>query len=232
MQNKDNTCLTIEYIINNYGRMVDSICKRMIQNLDTAEDATQEVWIEVYKSLKSFRGESKITTWLYTITSRVVMRLAREERQYSTRFLSNYFHGDDIIIPEYKDFDENLWVREMCDKCLTGTLHCLSNEARLAYILRDINMVPYSEIAEILEMDETAVRKIISRSRKKLQNFLNDECILKNVNSKCKCRMSKWVKKINLQEEYKKLEKTVNKVSFYQASEIILPKKNYWLKGV
>lgn len=210
----NNNCLTIEFLIENYGGMVASICKRMIQNKETAEDAAQDVWLEVDKSLSSFRSESKISTWLYSIASRVVLKRAKEERQYSIRFLSNYFHGDDIEVPDHVDFDKKLWVREMCDKCLTGTLHCLSNESRLAYILRDINLIPYSEIAEILELEEAAVRKMISRSRSKLRSFLNDECILKKDDSKCKCRMSKRVKEVNLQEEYKKLAKTVSKISF------------------
>ena len=210
----NNNCLTIEFLIENYGGMVASICKRMIQNKETAEDAAQDVWLEVDKSLSSFRSESKISTWLYSIASRVVLKRAKEERQYSIRFLSNYFHGDDIEVPDHVDFDKKLWVREMCDKCLTGTLHCLSNESRLAYILRDINLIPYSEIAEILELEEAAVRKMISRSRSKLRSFLNDECILKKDDSKCKCRVSKRVKEVNLQEEYKKLAKTVSKISF------------------
>lgn len=199
MQAENSSNMTIEYIVENYGSMVASICRRMIQNKEAAKDAVQEVWLEVAKSLKSFRGESKISTWLYTITSRVVIRLAKEEHQYSTRFLSSYYHGDDIEAPEYEGFDKQLWVWEMCDKCLTGTLHCLDNESRLAYILRDITSISYGEIAEILMRDEVGVRKMISRSRNKLRNFLNDECILKNAHSKCKCRMSKWVKEVNLQ---------------------------------
>lgn len=183
--------MTIEYIIENYKSMIDSICRRMIQNRETAEDAVQEVWVEVTKTLKTFRGESKISTWLYSITSRVLMKQSKAEHQYSTHFLSGYYHVDDIEVPEYEDLDEKLWVREMCDKCLTGTLHCLDNESRLAYILRDIVMIPYAEIAEILDKNEASVRKMISRSRNKLRNFLNDECILKNPESKCKCRMSK-----------------------------------------
>mgnify|MGYP000958299349 FL=1 len=226
MENVINNSLTIEYIIENYGKMVSAICKRMIQNKDNVEDATQEVWLEVSKSLKNFRGESKITTWLYTIASRVVMKMAKEEHKYSLHFLSSYYHGDDIEAPDYDDFDKQLWVREMCDKCLTGTLHCLDNESRMAYILRDINMVPYADIAEILERDEAGVRKMVSRSRNKLRNFLNDECILKNPNAKCKCRMSKWVKEVHLQEEYQKLSQTVNKINLYRASEIILTKNN------
>jgi RNA polymerase sigma factor (sigma-70 family) len=232
VESENNSSITIEYIIENYGGMIASICRRMIQNRETAEDALQEVWIEVNKSLKTFRGESKVTTWLYTIASRVVMRLARDEHKYSTRFLSSYFHGDDIALPEHEDFDKQLWVREMCDKCLTGTLHCLDNESRLAYILRDINLVPYAEIAEILERDEAGVRKMISRSRNKLRNFLNDECILKNPDSKCKCRMGKWVKEVHLQEEYHKLRQVVNKINFYRASEITLMQKNYLLNEV
>lgn len=232
MENQNNDSITIEYIIENYGRMVASICRRMIQNRETAEDAVQEVWLEVHKSLKTFRGESKVTTWLYTITSRVVMKLAKDERRYSTRFLSSYFHGDDAAVSENEDFDKQLWVREMCDKCLTGTLHCLDNESRLAYILRDINLVAYAEIAEILGRDEAGVRKMVSRSRNKLRNFLNDECILKNPNSKCKCRMSKWVKEVHLQEEYQKLRQAVNKINFYRASEIILLQKDYLLNEI
>lgn len=232
MQAEKCNDITIEYIVENYGKMVASICRRMIQDKQTAEDAVQEVWVEVVKSLDSFRNESKISTWLYTIASRVVMRIAENERHYSTRFLSSYYHGEDIEIPQYDDFDKRLWVSEMCDKCLTGTLHCLDNESRLAYILRDITMVSYREIAEILGVDEVGVRKMISRSRSKLRNFLNDECILKNTNSKCKCRMSKWVKEVRLQEEYKKLQETVNKINFYKASEMILPQKNYWLSNI
>lgn len=229
MQNENYTDLTIEYIIENYSRMVTSICRRMIQNEETAKDALQEVWLEIVKSLKSFRNESKITTWLYSIASRVVFRLAKEERQYSTRFLSNYYHGEDLIAPEYEGFDKRFWVWDMCDKCLTGTLHCLDNESRMAYILRDITMLSYGDIANILERDEAAVRKIISRSRNKLRNFLNDECILKNADSKCKCRMSKWVKEVHLQDEYKKLQETVNRINIYKASDVILPRKKDWL---
>ena len=226
MQNENDSDITIEYIIENYGSIVTSICRRMIQNKERAEDAAQEVWLEVAKNLKTFRGDSKVTTWLYTITSRVVMKLAKEEHHYSTCFLSNYYHGDDIEVPVYENFDKKVWVREMCDKCLTGTLHCLDNASRLAYILRDIALVSYAEIAEILERNEAGVRKMISRSRHKLRNFLNDECILKNPDSKCKCRMSKEVKEVHLQEEYQKIRQTVNKINFYRASEIILLQKN------
>lgn len=232
MDSNKNDAITIEYIVANYGRMVTSICSRMIQDEEASKDAVQEVWLELVKSLQYFRNESKVSTWLYTIASRVVMRLASKERQYSTRFLRGFFHGEDVEVPDYEYFDKQLWVREMCDKCLTGILHCLDNEARLAYILRDISMLSYQEISEVLEKDERAVRQMISRSRRKLRNFLNDECVFCNPNASCKCKMSKWVQEVSLPDEYKKLKEIANRINLYKASEKILPQKNYWLNKI
>ncbi len=58
-------------IAHQYGRLVSSVCRRMIMDEETARDAAKQVWAEVTKSFPSFRGESKISTWIYTITRRV-----------------------------------------------------------------------------------------------------------------------------------------------------------------
>lgn len=208
--------------------MVSSLCRRMIQDADLAQDAAQQVWLEVIKSLRGFRGEAKISTWIYRVAYRVILDFARNERQYSTRFLRGYFHGDDRELPQGEDFDKEIWVREMCDKCLTGMLHCLDNEARLTYILRDIVQLTYGEIAQIQEKYEQTVRQMVSRTRRKLRNFLKDECSLANPNGTCHCRMKKWVEQINLPQEYEKLRAISRSVNLFLESEAILPLKNYW----
>lgn len=215
-------------IIQNYGPMVTSICRRMIRNEETAKDAAQEVWLEIQKRLDSFRGESKLSTWIYTIAYHVIIHHAKAERVYNTRFLADYFHGPEQEYVSTDNPDKNLWVRLMCDKCLTGILHCLDNKSRLVYIFRDIAELDYSEIAQILEIDENNVRKIVSRSRAKLNKFLNNECALNNPDGSCNCRMKRWVTQINLHEEYQKLYKTLRNVSTFKASEKILPTANYW----
>lgn len=220
----------LEEIIYDYGLMVSSICRRMIQDPVVAEDAAQEVWLAVMKSLPTFRGQSKVSTWIYAITSRVVMNFARKERQYSTRFLRDYFHGETRPLPQASNFDKGLWVKEMCDKCLTGMLHCLDNDSRLAYILRDMAQLQYDEIAHILNKDEQTVRQTISRSRRKLRNFLKDECTLFNPGGSCRCRMKRWVQEVELPQEYQKLRETVHTVNILRESETILPGKNFWQK--
>lgn len=213
-----------------YGKMVSAICRKMLQNNETANDAAQEVWLEVVKSYATFDSRSKISTWIYTITYRVVMRYAANERLYSTRFLKTYFHGEDREPPVDIDYDHKIWVKEMCDKCLTGVLHCLDNEARIAYIFRDIAQVSYPEIAEIIDKEELTVRQIISRSRRKLKNFLNNECQLYNPKGSCQCRMRKMALKVNLPAEYEKIRTSVNQINFFRKSEQIMPGKNYWEK--
>ncbi|NPV91787.1 MAG: sigma-70 family RNA polymerase sigma factor [Firmicutes bacterium] len=222
----------IEEVVSTYRGLVSSICRRMIQNPEAVKDAEQEVWLEVVRSYPSFRGESRVSTWVYTITSRVVMDYARKERLHTSRFLRDYFHAGEAELLSYPDFDQKIWVKEMCDKCLTGVLRCLDQESRLAYVFRDIAQLPYGEISEVLGREEAAVRKIVSRARRKLQGFLKDECVLNNPSARCRCRMNRWVTQVNLPEEYERLKKTVYRLNFYRASEMVLPRKEFWEKFI
>jgi len=225
-QNHLNLCA--DDIVDDYGTMVSSICRRMIRNEEVAKDAAQEAWAEILKGLPTFRGDAKISTWIYTVTYHTVMRYSQREKTYSTRFLRNYFHGDQREVPCHIDYDRNIWIKEMCDKCLTGILHCLDGEARMAYLFRDMVQLSYEDIAKILEKDPSAVRKNVSRCRKKLRNFLNDECVLFNPNGKCQCRMKSLVTGIELPQEYIKLRKFVNRANLYLEAHRVLPQKNYW----
>lgn len=217
-----------EDIISTYGSLVSSLCRRMIQDDETARDAAQEVWLEAIKSLPTFQGKSKLSTWLYAIAHRVILNHARNERLYSPSFLKSYFHGETLEVPVEPDFDHNIWVRQMCDKCLTGILHCLDNDTRLTFILRDIAQLSYQEIAGITGQREDIVRQTISRTRQKLRRFLNDECALFNPHGNCRCRMKSHVTGINLPQEYEKLRQTVHRVNLFRESDEVLPKKNYW----
>ncbi len=133
---KLRNAFSLDDIAHTYGRMVSSICRRMIFDEDIAKDAAQQVWVEIVKSYPSFRGESKISTWIYTITRRVALDHARNERLYSAKFIREYSERPEFELPDSTDLDKALWVKEMCDKCLTGMLHCFDNETRLACVLR------------------------------------------------------------------------------------------------
>ncbi|WP_432409407.1 RNA polymerase sigma factor [Wukongibacter sp. M2B1] len=222
--------ILLNEIVREYGKMVSGICRRMIQDQDLAEDVAQEVWIQIIKSIDSFEEKSKLSTWIYTICYRVIKKYCKKERVYTTVFLSSYYRQGELEIPENIDYDQSIWIKEMCNKCITGILHCLDNESRLIYLFRDVVQLEYGEISVIFNKKEVAIRKLISRVRKKLKNFLEDECILFNPHGKCNCRMKRLVKDIKLEEEYTKIREIAKTVNFFVESEEILPCKNFWEK--
>ncbi len=219
---------TLDSIASDYGRMVSSICRRMITDEETARDAAQQVWIEITKSFPSFRGESKISTWIYTITRRIAADFAVHEKTHSMRFVREYFDGDGIDPPAGVDLDKAIWVRQTCDRCVTAMLHCVDNETRLAHIFRDVAELGYAEIAEILRREEASVRQMVTRSRKRINSFLSDKCTIYNPRGDCRCRIKKHVDEVDLAAEYEKIGEMVRRVNFYKKSEMLLPAKNYW----
>jgi RNA polymerase sigma-70 factor (ECF subfamily) len=222
--------ISIESLVTDYGKMVSGVCRHMMQDPDLAQDASQQIWLEIIKALPGFGGEAKISTWIYSITRRVVLDFARGERLHSTRYLRGYFRGDALPIPQQQDFNKDLWVREMCDKCLTGMLHCLDNESRLIFTFRDVVGLDYPELAKIFGKNEQVIRQTVSRTRRKLRNFLKDECVLFNPHGSCHCRMKKHVEEINLPQEYEKIRSVTRSINIFHDSEKVLPGKNYWLK--
>lgn len=228
METSVNHNFPLDTIAREYGRMVSSICRRMITDEETARDAAQQAWTEIVKSFPSFRSESKISPWIYTITRRIAADFARNEKTYSMRFVRDYFNSDDIDPPAHTDLDKAIWVKQTCDRCVTAMLHCVDNETRLAHIFRDVAELEYAEIAGILEKDLAAVRQMVRRSRKRINSFLSERCTTYNPTGDCRCRIRKHVTEVNLAVEYEKFSNMVRRLNFYKKSEMIPPGKNYW----
>ncbi len=218
-------------VVQQYGRLVSSICWRMTQDRDAAREAAQEVWIAVLESLPSYRGESSLATWIYTIARRVVGRYAQARTTYSVRFLSAYYEADgEIAPPDTPDLDHDLWVREMCDLCLSGMLQCLDTDARLAYLLREVAELDYDEVALVLEVEPDAARQMVSRARRKLNRFMSGHCALANPTGPCRCRMRRRVESIDLPAEYTAVRRTMHQARVMRESEHVLPPKDFWLE--
>ena len=155
----------LKEIVEQYGVMVSSIAHRMIQNKEIAKEAAQEVWYEIIKSIDSFNGESGLSTWIYTICKRTILRYARNERIATMNELRE-FRELPAIDYNGQDRDEQEWIKACCDWCLTAQNHCLTNDARLIFIFKINLNLPYKQISEIMGMTEESVRQI-SRSEER-----------------------------------------------------------------
>ena len=218
-------------IVKQYGTLVASISHRMIQNKEVAKEAVQEAWYEIIKSIESFNGESELSTWIYTICKRTILRYARNERTATMSELRAFRNLSEI---EYSDTDKNErdWIKERCDWCLTAQNHCLNNDARMIFTFRITLGLPYKQISKIMEMTEENIRQISSRSVSRITSFMNDTCPLYNPQGTCKCRICKQVTSLDLEKEYTSLQKIIRLVDIYQKLEKELPRKNYWKKFI
>jgi RNA polymerase sigma-70 factor (ECF subfamily) len=218
-------------VVEQYGRLVSSICWRMTRDQDAAREAAQEVWLAVLEGLPRFRGESSLSTWIYTIARRVVGRYAQARRTDSMRMLAVAYEADgELPSPDVPDLDHDLWVREMCDLCLSGMLQCLDPDVRLAYLLREVAELDYDDVALVLEVQPDAARQMVSRARRKLNRFMSGHCALANPTGPCRCRMRRRVEGIDLPAQYTALRRTMHGARVIRESEQVLPPKDFWLE--
>lgn len=229
MNLKKSSHFNIEELYSVFGVKISSLSRRMLQNKTLAEEAAQEVWLEITKSIPNFKGNSSISTWIFTIARRTLMRYAKNERVYKQHEINGHFEREEISYPGSEEEKED-WIKEKCDWCLTAFCHCLTDDARLIFIFREIAELPYSQIADIMEIEETSIRQIISRSRKKVTNFMNKNCILFNTQGECKCRIQHVIKDIEYQKLYNSIAGTAKLAKFYKLFEKRLPRKNFWEK--
>ncbi len=219
--------IDILQIIKYFGPKISSLSHKMILNKEVAKEAAQEVWYEIIKSLDSYKGYSSISTWIYIITKRIIIKYSKKEKTFSSSEIFENFKKPEI---HYTGIEEKRldWVKEKCDFCLTAFCHCLNNESRLIFLFRKLVGLSYVEISKIIGLSENNIRKILSRSKHKVKNFMNENCFLFNRNADCKCRIKKEILKLDLNKEYEKYKKVINLADFYKKFEKELPRKNYW----
>jgi RNA polymerase sigma-70 factor (ECF subfamily) len=218
-------------LVEQFGMKISRLSCRMIQNNELAQEAAQEVWYEVIKSIDSFRGDSELSTWIFTIARRTIFKYLATERIYTASEINGHFDREPIDYKGLED-DKHQWVKEQCDFCLTAFCHCLNNESRLIYLFRDIAELPYNQISTIMDMSEENVRKTASRAKAKVRNFMNRNCMLYNPNSNCKCLIKNHVTAVCLDKEYQKLANAAKVVQLYQKFDKELPRKDFWGKFI
>jgi RNA polymerase sigma-70 factor (ECF subfamily) len=140
----------LEEIYEDHVAMVYNICYRMFANRADAQDATQDVFIKVYKNLEGFRGRSKLSTWIYRITMNYCIDRMRRKK-LKTVELKEW-----VTSPE-RDHD----VRIQLEKAVAS----LPASYRGVFVLHDIQGFRHAEIAEILGITPGSSKSLLHRSR-------------------------------------------------------------------
>ena len=150
---------------------VYNVAYRMMGNAEDAEDVAQDAFISAYRAFDRFRGESRVTTWLYRITvNAALMRLRK------TKLARSLTHTgiDDVEIEDWSQApDRAARNSELRDKLKEG-LGRLEPDLRAAVVLRDVQGLSNAEAAEALDLSVAALKSRLHRARVLLRKFLSD----------------------------------------------------------
>lgn len=214
--------LTGKDLYNNYQTLIESVCRKVLKDEELTKDAVQDVWVEIFKSIDSFKEESKLSTWIYTIIKRVVFKTQKKESRYDWKFYKRYMENQKSYEKYPENFDIKEWVLLNCNKCIDGMIHCIHKDNRFLFILREIFKRPYSEIAIITNKSEASLRKAFSRSKKRLNLFLKKQCTLYNPNGRCVCSMKKIIEKTDIRVELNKIGLAVENIYYMYEKKLVL----------
>ena len=161
-----------EELVIAYQHRVFGVALRMLGSRAEAEEAAQEAFLRAHRAIADFRGDAKLSTWLYAIASRLCMnrltsgerRLLREGEETLARIPSGHASPADEL------------ERSERDAALHRASAELSDERRMVVVLRDLEGLSYEEIASALDLELGTVRARLHRARmdlkEKLERFL------------------------------------------------------------
>jgi len=160
-----------------YQRRVFALVFRMLGRRDEAEDLAQEVFVQVFKAIDQFRGDSKLSTWIY----RIAVNLCKNRTKYLSRRHANDQDDVDAMadrlpfsaakgvsvggISRPDELVEGMQLEVVVKRAIAQ----IEPEFREVLILRDVEDMSYEEIAEVTGLADGTVKSRIHRARAQLR---------------------------------------------------------------
>jgi len=168
-----------EELVRSHTRRVYAVCYRFTSSDSEAQDLTQDVFLRVFKSLRSFRaGEGSFGVWLTRLTRNLLIdHYRRSKHERATESIEEQLPILEEKTAMASRTDGMLAGRE-ASEVLQAALQKLSPELRETVILRDLEEMEYKEIAQILKVPEGTVKSRLNRGRAELARLLRKHRIL------------------------------------------------------
>ncbi len=171
-----------EELVRRYQARVYRLACRLTANEADAKDVLQETFLSAYRGLPGFRADSRFSTWLYRIATNAALMHRRARARRPAESLEAFlprFDADGVHAAEPADLLAASRVEELLDRKLLAEkaragLDRLPDIYRDAFVLRDLEELPTSEVAELLGIEPAAVRQRVHRARLMLRGYLGD----------------------------------------------------------
>jgi len=164
-------------LVDQWQDMVYNTAISIVQNEDDADDITQDVFIQVYQSVSSFKGESKFSTWLYRIViSKALDHVKKKKRKKRFEFVQSLFGtaSEEEIHPEEFNHPGVLMENRETAAALFKAMQQLPDNQRIAFTLHKLESQKHQDIAAIMNLSVTAVESLIARAKSNLRKILQE----------------------------------------------------------
>ncbi len=156
-----------------HKRRVYSLCLRMTGNTAEAEDLTQEAFLQLFRKISTFRGESAFSTWLHRLSVNVVLMHLRKKGLQQVSLDEMDTSQEEPVKRDYRDDDRRL-LGSVDRIRLTRAIAELPPGYRAVFILHDVEGYEHNEIAEIMKCSVGNSKSQLHKARMKLREWLRD----------------------------------------------------------
>jgi len=173
---KSGNARAFQTLVEQHQNLVVNTCYGFLRNRDDADDLAQEVFVEAYKSLRAFREEAKLSTWLYRIAvNKCLNHLKKKKRRRWIRSLQTAFGGEEeaqeIVDESIANPQADLEQQERA-RVLHQAIAALVENQKIALTLSKVEDLSYQEIAAVMGTTVPAVESLLNRAKKNLQKKL------------------------------------------------------------
>lgn len=166
----DGNLRAFDVLVKQYERLVFHICIKLVDRRDEAEDICQEVFIKVFRNLKSFAYQSKLSTWIARIAYLTALNYIKKQKRASfDAYPDNIEHYHFTLTNP-----ENQLIGKDVNRYIHHLLSQLPPSYRLVLTLFHLEEFSYQEIEEITAMPEGTIKSYLFRGRKLLKEKLED----------------------------------------------------------
>jgi RNA polymerase sigma-70 factor (ECF subfamily) len=163
-------------LIATFSQKVYNLSLGILQNEEDAEDVTQEIFTTVFLSINQFKGDSKLSTWIYRISVNKCQEFLRKKtRKKRFGFIIPIDKTESTIQISSNFMHPGLELENQeRGAILFAAINALPENQKTAFTLFNLESIPYEEIAQIMNTSLSAVESLIFRARQNLKKSLSD----------------------------------------------------------
>lgn len=168
---------TFRQLVQDYQDKIFNTCISLVKNAEDADELTQDVFIEIFRSINKFRQDSKLSTWIYRIAVNKSLEHLRKMKRKKRSGMFSWFNKEDTELDsEIADFNHPGILAENQEraKILFKAIQNLPETQKVAFTLHKLEGLRYDQIAEVMQKTLSSVESLMHRAKTNLRKELYD----------------------------------------------------------